>query len=431
MVDKNLFVHDLSVVAIIKNEGRYLKEWLDYHLAAGVDHFYLYDNDSDDDTREVLRPYAEENLVNYFVVPGELAQMPAYNDAVRRFRFATRYMAFIDCDEFIFPKGGQGITEVVDEVLSAKPQAAGLAINWQIFGSNNLETADYSKGVLERFTRRAPSDWFEPPTSTTLPVGNIHIKTIANPRFIRYIVNPHYAYYFEGKFAVNTAGERVMHWGNEPVLADKLVVNHYLTKSKEEFQNKMGRGRTGVDAKEIDTVDMSAFEKNDRNDELDEDILTYRELRADSRPPQIKFDSEHYYKTLEETLSRAVHENTPQEYFEDKLETFLTCRALAGMLRRRFPNDKRGYSLEEAALKAINRAHATRLTLPEVMLTLNALTPILALPYPIVDDIRKNCIDFVKQLINDLRRNSRWEPFVEMNDYLELLMAFGARIQQP
>lgn len=429
MVDKNLFVHDLSVVTIIKNEGRYLKEWLDYHLAAGVDHFYLYDNDSDDDTREVLRPYAEENLVNYFVVPGELAQMPAYNDAVRRFRFATRYMAFIDCDEFIFPKNGQGITEVVDEVLSAKPQAAGLAINWQIFGSNNLETVDYSKGVLERFTRRAPSDWFEPPTPTTLPVGNIHIKTIANPRFVRYIVNPHYAYYFEGKFAVNTAGERVTHWGNEPVLADKLVVNHYITKSKEEFQNKMGRGRTGVDAKEIDTVDMSAFEKNDRNDELDEDILTYRELRADSRPPQINFDAEHYYKTLEETLSRAVHDNTPQEYFEDKLETFLTCRALAGMLRRRFPNDKRGYSLEEAALQAINRAHATPLTLPEVMLTLNALTPILVLPYPVVEDIRKNCIDFVKQLISDLRRNSRWEPFVEMNDYLDLLMAFGAKIQ--
>lgn len=32
MVDKNLFLHDLAVVAILKNEGHYLKEWLDYHL---------------------------------------------------------------------------------------------------------------------------------------------------------------------------------------------------------------------------------------------------------------------------------------------------------------------------------------------------------------------------------------------------------------
>ena len=38
--------HFLSVCAIFKNEGRFLKEWLDYYLLAGVDHFYLYDNGS-------------------------------------------------------------------------------------------------------------------------------------------------------------------------------------------------------------------------------------------------------------------------------------------------------------------------------------------------------------------------------------------------
>ena len=41
MVDKNLFLYDLAVVAIFKDEAPYLKEWLDYHLAAGVEHFYL------------------------------------------------------------------------------------------------------------------------------------------------------------------------------------------------------------------------------------------------------------------------------------------------------------------------------------------------------------------------------------------------------
>lgn len=429
MSEKSLFLHELSAVAILKNEGRYLKEWLDYHLAAGVDHFYLYDNDSNDDTREVLKPYVAAEQVSYFVVPGELAQMPAYNDAVRRFRFATRYMAFIDCDEFIFPKTAQSIIEVVDEVLSKNPQAAGLAINWQIFGSNNLETADYSKGVLDRFTRRAPSDWFEPQTKSTLPVGNIHVKCIINPRFIRYIVNPHYAYYFDGKFAVNSAGSRVTHWGNEPILTDKIVVNHYLTKSKEEFQSKMGRGRTGVDAKLFDTVDMSVFEKNDRNDELDEDILTYRDLRAESYTPPTKFDVENYYKRLEETLLPVISSDTPQNFFEGKLEQFLTCRALASMLRRRFPEDKRWQFMENAALHGIHRTQTTPLSLSEVMLMINTLPPILALPYPVVDEIRKNCIDFCKQILNDLRRASRWESFVEMNNYLDLLMAFGAKVK--
>ena len=429
MVEKNFFLHDLSVVAIVKDEARYLKEWLDYHLAAGVEHFYLYDNDSKDETREVLKPYIEARQVDAFLVPGEVMQMPAYNDAVRKFKFTTRYMAFLDVDEFIFPKTGQSIVEIVDDILSKDERAAGLAINWQIFGSNGQETADYSKGVLERFTRRAPSDWFEPVTPTTLPVGNIHVKTIANPRYIRYIVNPHYAYYFDGKFAVNSGGGRVTHWGNEPILADKIVVNHYLTKSKEEFQSKLNRGRKGVDSEELDptTVDMSTFDKNDRNDEADYGILSYRKLRAENLPPPKTFEREDYFKALEGILLPASRSDVPPEFFEGKLETFLTCRALAAILRRAFPKDNRGAFMEEAALRAINRAQFAKVSLPEIMLMLNSLPSILALPYPIVDEIRKNCMSFVRQIMGDLRRNLRWEAFVEMGNYFDLLAAFGAR----
>jgi len=36
----------LVLVAIIKNEARYLLEWIAYHRAAGVDHFILMDNES-------------------------------------------------------------------------------------------------------------------------------------------------------------------------------------------------------------------------------------------------------------------------------------------------------------------------------------------------------------------------------------------------
>ena len=104
MIDKNLFLHDLSIVAILKCEGPYLKEWLDYHLMAGVDHFYLYDNDSPDNQAEVAKPYVEKGLVDYFSMPGKAMQMVAYNDAIKRFKFQSRYMAFLDGDEFVYPK---------------------------------------------------------------------------------------------------------------------------------------------------------------------------------------------------------------------------------------------------------------------------------------------------------------------------------------
>ena len=31
MVDKKFFLHKFSIVAVIKNEARYLEEWLNYH----------------------------------------------------------------------------------------------------------------------------------------------------------------------------------------------------------------------------------------------------------------------------------------------------------------------------------------------------------------------------------------------------------------
>ena len=99
-VDNDLFMYNLAVVAIMKNEAPYLKEWMDYHILAGVDHFYIYDNDSPDNQREILQPYINTGIVTYKFLPGLRQQMTAYNDAVKNYKFFCRYMAFIDGDEF-------------------------------------------------------------------------------------------------------------------------------------------------------------------------------------------------------------------------------------------------------------------------------------------------------------------------------------------
>ena len=36
--------YTVAVCAIFKNESVFLKEWLEYHLLIGVEHFYLYNN---------------------------------------------------------------------------------------------------------------------------------------------------------------------------------------------------------------------------------------------------------------------------------------------------------------------------------------------------------------------------------------------------
>lgn len=238
MIDKNLFKYELAIVAILKNEAPYIKEWIDYHLLAGVDHFYLYDNDSEDNLKEVLQPYIDKKIVTYKFYPGKCNQLPSYNEAINDYKFDCQYLAFIDGDEFIFPKQNQSIVEVINECLSQNENAKGLAINWQIFGSPNQDKADYSRGVIERFKYRASSDEGKGQNN-----NNSHIKTIANPRYVNlYFENPHTCRYFNGKYAISSDGEIVPNAFNPSIATDKIVINHYAKKSREEFEKKVQRG---------------------------------------------------------------------------------------------------------------------------------------------------------------------------------------------
>ena len=58
--NKDLFKYELALVAILKDEAPYQKEWLEYHLLAGVDHFYIYCNDDDVSIlKEIWHPYID------------------------------------------------------------------------------------------------------------------------------------------------------------------------------------------------------------------------------------------------------------------------------------------------------------------------------------------------------------------------------------
>ena len=413
-MDKNLFLHDLAIVAILKNEGHYLKEWLDYHLLAGVDHFYLYDNDSTDDYSEIIAPYVAAGLVTSEHFPGGSAQYAAYNFAVRDYKFHSRYIAFVDLDEFIFPKDtSDSITETVDKILKDFPDASGLAINWQLFGSNGEDKADYSRGVLERFTRRAPFDWVVPIPHRTIPGGNAQVKTIANPRKIYLFSSGHFPVYFEGNYSVNEIGGVVPSYCNEPVTANKIVVNHYNVKSREEHLQKIIKGRPdkGGIAKELadkgaNCIDSSWFEMYDRNEIFDDSILKYRAAREE----KIYLEDEPHRRAR---LKDAVIENLFAENFS--LETALTCRAAANYLQENF--------LEEASLGAILES-LDGMNLADVRLLISELPNLLILPYPAVKDLRELSIQIISQTMNFMRENEFWKDFSDLDHLRRILIAF-------
>ena len=398
-MDKNLFLHDLAIVAILKNEGHYIKEWLDYHLLAGVDHFYLYDNDSIDNYNKIIAPYVAAGLVTSKNFSGGSAQFAAYLDAVLNYRFECRYMAFVDLDEFIYPKSARSVVEVIDEILSGTA-AAGVAINWQLFGSNGEERANYRRGVLERFTRRAPVDWVVPIPKRDIPGGNAQIKTVANPRKVAFFTSAHFPIYFEGNYSINEVGGFVPNYCNEPITANKIALNHYNTKSREEFFIKLNKGRADK-ATNYFTADW--FDMYDRNEVFDDGILKYRAARAD------KFSLEDE-PSRRARLKNALIKNLSTESF--LLETALTCRTVSNYLGEKF--------LEEASLGAVYES-LDGMKLPDVRLLLSELPNLLSLPYPAVKDLREASIQIISQTQNFIRKKEFWKDYSDLEHLRRLL----------
>lgn len=120
--------YNLSVCAIFKEEGRYLKEWIEYHKLVGVDHFYLYSNNSRDQFRRVLAPYINEGLVTLIYWPdylGELdeeeafkwslsTQVSAYENAIyTKGTKETKWLVFVDVNEFLVPSKQNNLAELL------------------------------------------------------------------------------------------------------------------------------------------------------------------------------------------------------------------------------------------------------------------------------------------------------------------------------
>ncbi|MBR4384801.1 MAG: glycosyltransferase family 92 protein, partial [Selenomonadaceae bacterium] len=297
-------------------------------------------------------------------------------------------MAFIDLDEFIFPKTNQSIVEVADEILSRDETAAALGINWQIFGSNGHETADFSKGVLERFTRRAEKNWTSSNSkdvsdiNANSPLGNGVVKTIANPRATHYFYNPHFAVHFNDFRAVNENGNPVDKFLNVPVAAEKIVVNHYYTRSREEFLAKLNRGRSDV----LGGYSFDFFDTYDRNEIFDDGILKYRAQRAENF--SLESDEQRrnrVEKVLVDLLTQCSPFAAPPEFFTGKLETFLTCRKLAEVFGTQIGNK----SAEEYALVWIYQTLNTDgvLTYADLQLFVEELPEILSRPFPVAKKI--------------------------------------------
>jgi len=257
------FKYNLSIVCIIKNEAPYIAEWIKYNLSIGVDHFYIYDNESTDNLIEILEDF--KKYITYTKIRGQLRQLDAYNNALNRFSRETKYLAVIDADEFLYcPKGDHSLFPIVNEYLK-RPRIGGLVANWVVYGSSHFKTKPQGL-VTDNFLYRSHLNFKK----------NRFIKTICNPRKVFSFTISHAANYLPGFYAVNEGYERVDWAESGGVSVSRIRINHYYSKSKEEFIKKRARGSGEVLAPRR----MSEFDEHDKNEVFDESLKIYNKVHG-------------------------------------------------------------------------------------------------------------------------------------------------------
>lgn len=119
------YKYNLSVCLCIKNEAKYMPEFIEHYIKQGVDHFYIVSNNSNDNIEEVLSNYNDlitliiDNrdmsiLINDSGTNGhkKLLDEHFYPLLIKE----TKWAILIDADEFMFGKNGYTIKKYVSEL---------------------------------------------------------------------------------------------------------------------------------------------------------------------------------------------------------------------------------------------------------------------------------------------------------------------------
>ena len=207
----------------------YLSEWLNHHRSIGVDYFFLYDNES----RIPLTADRSDMYVEK--ISDKIPQLRSYRKCLADINsgalpFCDR-VAFIDEDEFIICENND-----IKETLSEYAEFSALGISWRMFGSSGL-LAQTPEPQMKKFTHYAGPE---------ADINN-HIKSIVNPFLVKEALNPHYFSYTKGN-CVNIDKVIIEEAFTKPIYR-KLWINHYWTRSLEEWYIKVVRGRADSDDK--------------------------------------------------------------------------------------------------------------------------------------------------------------------------------------
>ena len=234
----------VALVCIAKNEDPYIQEWIEYHTKLGFDHVFVFMND--------WRTDYEHPQMTKHVIDGLNQQRQAYSDFLSMYRNEYDWAAFFDVDEFLVLKKHDNVKDYLSNYINY----GAIGINWTFFGNNgHTEVVDGEYSQLKRFTKRQ--------------IGiDQHVKTILQLK-TGWGMDVHHP---SGNLV--DSEHRQFRGPFNPYGTDNIAqLNHYWSKTPDEFARKCDRGRADTPTIKVNPSTYNQHNSNEIEDTLAVDFM--------------------------------------------------------------------------------------------------------------------------------------------------------------
>lgn len=225
----------IAICAIFKNEKKFIKEWLEYHLLIGIDHFFLYENNSSDEFFEILKPYLKKGVVTVVRWPDLClkkeadphwalsTQASAYENAINFLaKNRSKWLVFLNMDEYLVP-----VEKNIKDLLEKYDQYPGIILSGDCFDATRRALLPQRKLVIETIELTAPRESY---TNKE--------KIIFKPELCSGFSWPPYRPSFREKAPVR-------------ISRGELRINEYQNRNRGIFQSDKKKQKMAMDIREI------------------------------------------------------------------------------------------------------------------------------------------------------------------------------------
>lgn len=222
--------YSLTIGAMFKNEADSMEEWLLHYLHRGVDHFYLINDESNDDFMDIISSYKKYiTLFNSVQLEPPIGK---HGFNVNKYFLnslipQSEWTLICDLDEYVWSPFALNINDIIDEFKIKDINC--YAMRMVLFGSNNH--IKQPKSIVNSFTKRQRVPFIREIDGQKYIVAN-DIKTISLAKIIT-------KFHLHIRFFENPETQIRVSKLTTPPEKMLLRLNHYRLQSKERWMKRL------------------------------------------------------------------------------------------------------------------------------------------------------------------------------------------------